>query len=83
MKRFLGCLLGVLLLPALAGAQNSPDCRSAIPVCADSAITWVADGSGDVDDFDPDVIRQTGCLEKGSNKTIPHGSSSGQARTDR
>ncbi|MEJ2163808.1 MAG: T9SS type B sorting domain-containing protein, partial [Robiginitalea sp.] len=47
-------------------AQNSPDCRSAIPVCADSVLTWVADGSGDIDDFDPDVIRQTGCLEKGS-----------------
>jgi gliding motility-associated-like protein len=25
-----------------------------------------ADGGGDIDDFDPDVIRQTGCLEKGS-----------------
>tara|TARA_R110002167_G_scaffold103346_10_gene267406 strand:- start:267 stop:1592 length:1326 start_codon:yes stop_codon:yes gene_type:complete len=24
------------------------------------------DGSGDIDDFDPDVILQTGCLEKGS-----------------
>lgn len=47
-------------------AQNSPDCRSAIPVCADSVMTWVADGSGAIDDFDPDVIRQTGCLEKGS-----------------
>jgi gliding motility-associated-like protein len=29
-------------------------------------MTWVADGSGAIDDFDPDVIRQTGCLEKGS-----------------
>jgi hypothetical protein len=25
-----------------------------------------ADGGGDIDDFDRDVIRQTGCLEKGS-----------------
>lgn len=47
-------------------AQNSPDCRSAIPVCADAPILSVTDGSGDVDDFDPDTIRQSGCLEKGS-----------------
>jgi gliding motility-associated-like protein len=26
----------------------------------------VTDGSGDIDDFDPEVITQTGCLEKGS-----------------
>ncbi len=37
-------------------AQNSPDCRSAIPVCADAPILSQTDGSGDVDDFDPDVI---------------------------
>lgn len=47
-------------------AQNSPDCRSAIPVCADAPILSETDGSGDVDDFDPDNIRQSGCLEKGS-----------------
>ncbi|MCK0189363.1 T9SS type B sorting domain-containing protein [Arenibacter sp. F20364] len=47
-------------------AQNSPDCRSAIPVCADAPIMGTADGGG-IDDFDPDVVRQTGCLEKGSN----------------
>lgn len=47
-------------------AQNSPDCRSAIPVCADAPILSETDGSGDVDDFDPDTIRQSGCLEKGS-----------------
>ncbi|MEB8329817.1 T9SS type B sorting domain-containing protein [Flavobacteriaceae bacterium KMM 6897] len=47
-------------------AQNSPDCRSAIPVCADAPILSETDGSGDVDDFDPDLIRQSGCLEKGS-----------------
>lgn len=47
-------------------AQNSPDCRTAIPVCADQPIFGLADGGGDIDDFDPDVITQTGCLEKGS-----------------
>ncbi|WP_332926825.1 T9SS type B sorting domain-containing protein [Arenibacter palladensis] len=47
-------------------AQNSPDCRSAIPVCADAPIMGTADGGG-IDDFDPDTVRQTGCLEKGSN----------------
>lgn len=47
-------------------SQNSPDCRTAIPVCADQPITGYADGNGDIDDFDPEVIRETGCLEKGS-----------------
>ena len=69
MNRYAICMLGAAMLPFLARGQNSPDCRSAIPVCADSALTWVADGSGDIDDFDPDVIRQTGCLEKGSNSS--------------
>ena len=55
-----------LLCSAHLIAQNSPDCRSAIPVCADTVITTFANGSGDIDDFDPDVIRQSGCLEKGS-----------------
>ncbi|MEL6975129.1 MAG: GTP cyclohydrolase, partial [Bacteroidota bacterium] len=56
-----------LLLSTLAlNAQNSPDCRTAIPVCADAPILSMADGSGDIDDFDPEVITQTGCLEKGS-----------------
>jgi gliding motility-associated-like protein len=49
-----------------ASAQNSPDCRTAIPVCADAPIMGTTDGSGDIDDFDPEVITQTGCLEKGS-----------------
>ncbi|MEZ4809361.1 MAG: T9SS type B sorting domain-containing protein [Allomuricauda sp.] len=49
-----------------AKAQNSPDCRTAIPVCADAPILGTTDGSGDIDDFDPDVITQSGCLEKGS-----------------
>ena len=57
------CLLGPIYLGL---AQNSPDCRSAIPVCADTTYLGIADGGGDIDDFDPDVIRQTGCLEKGS-----------------
>ncbi|MEN1784644.1 MAG: T9SS type B sorting domain-containing protein [Bacteroidota bacterium] len=46
-------------------AQNSPDCRTAIPVCADGPIMGIVDGGGDIDDFDPEVVRQTGCLEIG------------------
>ncbi len=62
------CSIYVLLFIAFgATAQNSPDLRTAIPVCADAPISGMADGSGDIDDFDPDVIRETGCLEKGSN----------------
>lgn len=49
-----------------AKAQNSPDCRTSIPVCADAPIMGTTDGGGDIDDFDPDVITQSGCLEKGS-----------------
>lgn len=58
-------------------AQNSPDCRTAIPVCADAPIMGVADGGGDIDDFDPEVIRESGCLEKGSvsNANIEHNTS--------
>jgi gliding motility-associated-like protein len=66
MKRFQIFIWGWLLCSPLLFAQNSPDCRSAIPVCADTVITTFADGLGDIDDFDPDVIRQSGCLEKGS-----------------
>ena len=47
-------------------AQNSPDCRTAIPVCADAPIMGYSDGRGDIEDFDPEVITETGCLEKGS-----------------
>lgn len=65
--RTLYCSMCCLLLYVIVGkAQNSPDCRTAIPVCADGPIFSEANGSGDIDDFDPDVIRQTGCLEKGS-----------------
>lgn len=54
------------LFSILAIGQNAPDCRIAIPVCADGPIIGVADGSGDIDDFDPEIIRESGCLEKGS-----------------
>lgn len=55
-----------LLFSISSKAQNSADCRTAIPVCADAPIFSETDGGGDIDDFDPDVIRVTGCLEKGS-----------------
>ncbi len=62
------CSIYALLLVVFgATAQNSPDLRTAIPVCADAPIDGMANGSGDIDDFDPEVIRETGCLEKGSN----------------
>ena len=65
--RTLICSICVMLLfVSNIIAQNSPDCRSAIPVCADAPIMGTADGGG-IDDFDPDTVRQTGCLEKGSN----------------
>lgn len=66
--RTLFCAIGFFLFCAVFSvkAQNSPDCRTAIPVCADVPIMGIADGNGDIDDFDPDVITQTGCLEKGS-----------------
>tara|TARA_R110002051_G_scaffold146909_3_gene219654 strand:- start:1381 stop:2706 length:1326 start_codon:yes stop_codon:yes gene_type:complete len=37
----------------------------------------LADGGGDIDDFDPEVITQTGCLEKGSvsSANIEHNTS--------
>jgi len=58
-------------------AQNSPDCRTAIPVCADAPIMGYSDGRGDIEDFDPEVITETGCLEKGSvsDANIEHNSS--------
>ncbi|UOY05441.1 T9SS type B sorting domain-containing protein [Muricauda sp. SCSIO 64092] len=65
--RTLFCAISCLFVMGFhLNAQNSPDCRTAIPICADATIDGVVDGGGDVDDFDPDVIRQTGCLEKGS-----------------
>ncbi|MBO0321879.1 T9SS type B sorting domain-containing protein [Muricauda sp. CAU 1633] len=59
----------LLLFSVAVSAQNSPDCRTAIPVCADAPILGITDGGGDIDDFDPEVILQTGCLEKGSNSS--------------
>ena len=66
MRLLIAILTISLLNIAIVSAQNAPDCRTAIPVCADAPIMGIADGSGDIDDFDPDVIRQSGCLEKGS-----------------
>ncbi|MCR9226883.1 MAG: T9SS type B sorting domain-containing protein [Flavobacteriaceae bacterium] len=64
--RALFCAICCLFLFQAVSAQNSPDCRTAIPVCADAPILGTTDGSGDIDDFDPEIITQTGCLEKGS-----------------
>ena len=44
MLKFFCCLCTVVFSFALLSAQNSPDCRSAIPVCADAPITGIADG---------------------------------------
>lgn len=60
-------LLFLSVLLAQGQTPNSGDCRTAIPVCADGEpIMPFVDGSGDIDDFDPDNVRQSGCLEKGS-----------------
>ncbi len=71
------CFLLFGLFVANAQNPNSPDCRTAIPVCADGPIFSEANGSGDIDDFDPEVIRETGCLEKGSisSANIEHNTS--------
>ncbi len=66
MRALISAICLIFLTYFSASAQNSPDCRTAIPVCADAPIMGVTDGSGDIDDFDPEVITQTGCLEKGS-----------------
>lgn len=63
------CYLFLLLLPLAAWGQNSADCFTAIPVCADTPYAGLADGGG-ADDFDPNVITQTGCLEKGSTSNV-------------
>lgn len=66
MRALFSAICCLFLFSIGANAQNSPDCRTAIPVCADMVISSATDGSGDIDDFDPDVITQSGCLEKGS-----------------
>lgn len=66
-----------ILFTSMIYAQNSPDCRTAIPVCADMPYLGEANGLGDIEDFDPEEIIQTGCLEKGSgsNANIEHNTS--------
>lgn len=67
MRTLFFAICALFLTTSEIQAQNSPDCRTAIPVCADQGpLFFEADGSGDIDDFDPDVIRRSGCLEKGS-----------------
>jgi len=68
MRTLFSTFLGFWLVLFAGHSQsfNSPDCRTAVPVCADAPIMAFADGSGEVDDFDPDVIRESGCLQKGS-----------------
>lgn len=66
MRTLLLCIPCLFLFIGNLHGQNSPDCRTAIPVCADQPIFGLADGGGDIEDFDPEVITQTGCLEKGS-----------------
>ena len=61
------CFLFLFSIGLTAQTANSGDCRTAIPVCADGEpIMPFVDDNGDIDEFDSDVIRQTGCLEKGS-----------------
>ena len=50
--RALFCAICLIIFFQLqVSAQNSPDCRTAIPVCADMVISSATDGSGDIDDF--------------------------------
>jgi len=60
------CCLFLFSMGVTAQSANSGDCRTAIPVCADAPINITVDGRGAIDDFDPEVITETGCLEKGS-----------------
>ena len=60
------CCLFLYSMEVNAQSANSGDCRTAIPVCADAPISITVDGRGAIDDFDPEVITATGCLEKGS-----------------
>ena len=61
------CCFFLIVSNGISQTANSGDCRTAIPVCADGEpIMPFVDGTGDLNDFDPDNVRQTGCLEKGS-----------------
>lgn len=75
--RILLYVLFFVSFSAYVTAQNSPDCRTAIPVCADVSYLGTSNGVGDIEDFDPEVITVTGCLEKGSvsNANIEHNTS--------
>lgn len=53
-----------------AQSINSGDCRTAIPICADAPVSFVIEGSGDINDFGDDDNRPSGCLEKGSNASL-------------
>ena len=64
--RTLSIFLFIVLIGFKSFGQVSGDCRTAIPVCADTPVLGILDGRGDIDDFDPDVVTVTGCLEKGS-----------------
>ena len=78
MRTFLCSLCLITLFVISIQAQNSADCRTAIPVCADAPIMGLSDGAGDIEDFDPDVIGQNyDCLEKGSisDANIEHNTS--------
>ncbi len=70
MRTFFLCCCTILCVMLLQ-AQNSGDCRTAIPVCADNQpITFIVDGSGNINDFGDDDNRPSGCLEKGSNSSL-------------
>ncbi len=61
------CFFSLFVFTTSAQTPNSGDCRTAIPVCADGEpIMPDVNGGGDIEDFDPDNVRQSGCLEKGS-----------------
>ena len=70
MRTFLAFCCAFLFI-SFVQAQNSGDCRTVIPVCADNQpIRFVVDGSGDINDFGDDDNRPSGCLEKGSNSSL-------------
>ncbi len=75
--RTLFCVLCCFLFASFfvnGQSNNSADCRTAIPICADGEVILpFVDGSGDIDDFgDRDDFADaeayaSGCLVKGSN----------------